>query len=493
MTWDYTRAGHLGVAGAPRSGRSAFLRTLAVQIARTASPREVHLYGLDAGSGALGPLVSLPHTGAVVTRDQSDRIRRLLDMLGAETARRQQALALEGYSSLAEQRAAAPTDERLPYLVVLIDRWDAFTTVYETQDSGKLITQVENLLREGAAAGVRVVLTGDRTSFRGRMGMALEDRLVLRMPSPDHFDLVGMRARDVPVSMPPGRAFRSGTRPREVHLALLDADPAGTAQRAAFYQRARAAATRWGQIPREARPARVDELPMVIDAPQALALGPAVPPGHLALGIGGDTLSVRTIDMEDIGNGVLIYGPRRSGRSTALAFALDTALQTGARAILILPRRSPLTAWAHHPGVAGVLDATATAQQLQDLLDGSPPGTLVIIDDLDILGKTHGLAKETEAYMRACRDSHGGVLIACDIEEIPGTQNLLTSVRRNRTGVLLAPRSMSDGDRLHASLPRSVGGPVPLGRGILATTTGWSWIHIPRTAGPTPAVDGPAG
>ena len=490
MTWDYTRAGHLGVAGAPRSGRSAFLRTLAVQIARTASSREVHLYGLDAGSGALGPLVSLPHTGAVVTRDRSDRIRRLLDMLGAETARRQQALALEGYSSLAEQRAAAPTDERLPYLVVLIDRWDAFTTVYETQDSGKLITQVENLLREGAAAGVRVVLTGDRTSFRGRMGMALEDRLVLRMPSPDHFDLVGMRARDVPVSMPPGRAFRSGTRPREVHLALLDADPAGTAQRAAFYQRARAAATRWGQIPREARPARVDELPMVIDTPQALALGPAVPPGHLALGIGGDTLSVRTIDMEDIGNGVLIYGPRRSGRSTALAFAL----QTGARAILILPRRSPLTAWAHHPGVAGVLDATATVDQLTKLLnndDNKNNDTLVVIDDLDILGKDHKLAAAVSSYMQTCRDHSGGVLIACNLDEVQGYgQNLLTSVRRNRTGVLLAPRESTDGERLHTPLPRSVGGPVPLGRGVMITTTGWSWIQVPRTAGPAPVVGG---
>ena len=317
---------------------------------------------------------------------------------------------------------------------------------------------------------------------------------MLRMPSPDHFDLVGMRARDVPVSMPPGRAFRSGTRPREVHLALLDADPAGTAQRAAFYQRARAAATRWGQIPREARPARVDELPMVIDAPQALALGPAVPPGHLALGIGGDTLSVRTIDMEDIGNGVLIYGPRRSGRSTALAFALDTALQTGARAILILPRRSPLTAWAHHPGVAGVLDATATVDQFTKLLnndDNKNNDTLVIIDDLDILGKDHKLAAAVSSYMQTCRDHSGGVLIACNLDEVQGYgQNLLTSVRRNRTGVLLAPRESTDGERLHTPLPRSVGGPVPLGRGVMITTTGWSWIQVPRTAGPAPVVGG---
>jgi cell division ftsK/spoIIIE len=219
-----------------------------------------------------------------------------------------------------------------------------------------------------------------------------------------------------------------------------------------------------------------------------------VPPGHLALGIGGDTLSVRTIDMEDIGNGVLIYGPRRSGRSTALAFALDTALQTGARAILILPRRSPLTAWAHHPGVAGVLDATATVDQLTKLLnndDNKNNDTLVVIDDLDILGKDHKLAAAVSSYMQTCRDHSGGVLIACNLDEVQGYgQNLLTLVRRNRTGVLLAPRESTDGERLHTPLPRSVGGPVPLGRGVMITTTGWSWIQVPRTAGPAPVVGG---
>ena len=198
--------------------------------------------------------------------------------------------------------------------------------------------------------------------------------------------------------------------------------------------------------------------------------------------------------MEDIGNGVLIYGPRRSGRSTALAFALDTALQTGARAILILPRRSPLTAWAHHPGVAGVLDATATVGQFTKLLnndDNKNNDTLVIIDDLDILGKDHKLAAAVSSYMQTCRDHSGGVLIACNLDEVQGYgQNLLTSVRRNRTGVLLAPRESTDGERLHTPLPRSVGGPVPLGRGVMITTTGWSWIQVPRTAGPAPVVGG---
>ena len=192
---------------------------------------------------------------------------------------------------------------------------------------------------------------------------------------------------------------------------------------------------------------------------------------------GANTVDAKTLEASAI-----------EGKGGHPAFALDTALQTGARAILILPRRSPLTAWAHHPGVAGVLDATATVDQLTKLLnndDNKNNDTLVVIDDLDILGKDHELGKAAHEYMQTCRDHSGGVLIACNIEEIQGMYSgLLPAVRKNRTGVLLAPRSMSDGEKLSMRLPRSVGGPVPLGRGILATTTGWSWVHIPRTTPP---------
>ena len=144
--------------------------------------------------------------------------------------------------------------------------------------------------------------------------------------------------------------------------------------------------------------------------------------------------------------------------------------------------------------MAGVLDATATVDQLTKLLnndDNKNNDTLVIIDDLDILGKDHKLAAAVSSYMQTCRDHSGGVLIACNLDEVQGYgQNLLTSVRRNRTGVLLAPRESTDGERLHTPLPRSVGGPVPLGRGAMITTTGWSWIQVPRTAGPAPVVGG---
>ncbi|WP_136193863.1 FtsK/SpoIIIE domain-containing protein [Actinomyces procaprae] len=484
MTWDYTRAGHLGVAGAARSGRSTLLRALAVAAARTASPEDLHIYGIDAGSGGLLPLVSLPHTGAVVTRDQPDRMRRLTDLLGKEISRRQQALAVGGFASITEQRAAVPASERMPYLLLLLDRWDGFKAAFEQVDSGLLLERMETLLREGPAAGLRVVIAGDRGTFRGRMGMMLEDRIVLRMPAPEDFELVGMRSRDVPESMPPGRAFRSGTSPREVQLALLDADAAGTAQVAAVHREGEASRQRWGEIPAARRPARVDELPLAITAAEALALGPQLREGEFALAVGGDTLSILPLRMDEIGNGVLVTGPRRSGKSTALCFGLQTALDGGAPVILVLARRSPLDAYRKRPGIIGALDSSAKADDLRELLKAYGTSTLVVVDDYDVLGNDHALVPVLEEHVKTCRDQSGGVLVASGVDELTGMyRGLMTQIKRNRTGLILAPRSSQDGDALSARLPRSVGDPVPLGRGILARSGSWSWVHVPHGDG----------
>src|SRR6266700_828615 len=114
LALDFTHAEHVAVAGASRTGRSSLLRTLAGSVASLASPADVHIYGIDCGTGALLPVADLPHCGAVVTRDQGDRVERLLSKLRNEIARRQQLLAAQGFAGLAEQRAASTGADRLP-------------------------------------------------------------------------------------------------------------------------------------------------------------------------------------------------------------------------------------------------------------------------------------------------------------------------------------------------------------------------------------------
>jgi hypothetical protein len=113
----------------------------AIAVAAGSSPADVHLYGVDCGANALLPLVGLPHCGAIVGRDQPERVDRLLGRLLAEVSRRQQLLAEQGASSLAEQRAAAPQGARLPRMVLLLDPVDRL--------------EASGLLPECPAIGVR--------------------------------------------------------------------------------------------------------------------------------------------------------------------------------------------------------------------------------------------------------------------------------------------------------------------------------------------------
>ncbi|WP_280118663.1 FtsK/SpoIIIE domain-containing protein, partial [Microbispora triticiradicis] len=261
LALDPRHGGHLLIAGGARSGRSSALRTIAGSIAAGASPEDVHVHAVDCGSGALLPLVALPHCGAVVTRDQMDRVERLLTRLRAEVGRRQHLLAEAGYASLAEARAAARsrTDTRppaardrsgvgaLPWMVLLLDRWEGYVAAFENYDYGRLVDALLQLLREGPAVGLRAVVTADRSGLIGQISTVFDDRLVLRLADPADYGLAGLPVRNLPTSMPPGRALSVGDHGLvESQIALLGDDPSGPAQVAVLQDLARTTAARFG-------------------------------------------------------------------------------------------------------------------------------------------------------------------------------------------------------------------------------------------------------
>ena len=119
---DLAAFGHTLAGGAPGSGRSQYLRTIAGWAASRISCADLHIYGIDCGNGALLALTALPHCGAVVTRTQAERATRLVRRLRQELARRQDLLAASGLASITEQRKAAAAGERLAHLLVLVNR-----------------------------------------------------------------------------------------------------------------------------------------------------------------------------------------------------------------------------------------------------------------------------------------------------------------------------------------------------------------------------------
>ncbi|MGA4990513.1 FtsK/SpoIIIE domain-containing protein [Nonomuraea bangladeshensis] len=493
LTLDLAHGGHLLIAGAARSGRSTALRTIAGSIAAHASPADVHLHAIDCGSGALLPLVAMPHCGAVVTRDQLDRVERLLNRLRAEIGRRQQLLAEAGHASLAEYRQAG---HRLPWLVFMMDRWEGFVAAFESYDYGRLIEALLQLLREGPAVGLRAVITSDRSGLLGQVSTVFDDRLLLRLSDSADYGLAGFPLKGLPSSVPPGRALSLGDHGIvEHHIALLSPDPAGPAQVAALQALARAvpapvhlsydsaaAGTGAGSGAGHAgsssggrggwrwpgrAPLRVDALPMRITVAETFDLDPSFrPPSPLwaLVGAGGDALAPLGLDLLAHGPAAVIAGPARSGRSSALLTAARSLIERGTPVIAVTPRRSPLRGL---DGLVAVLDGNAgdLAELVADLHD-----YVVLVDDAELVNADSPLGMALEEVLRSGRDGDHGLLVAGTTGDLAvAYRGFVAEARKSRTGVLLAVQGQTDGDLFNIRLPRgTVGGPP--GRGFLVTT-----------------------
>jgi len=436
---DVVSGGHLLVAGAPQSGRSTLLRTLAGCLAAQASPDDVHLYAIDCGS-SLAALSALPHCGAVVTPADPDRVDRLLGRLTGELDRRRRLLSAEGYSDLAEYRAAHPAGASPPFLLVLVDRYDAFVTALEQVDGGRLVGQLQRLIRDGLAAGIRVVATGDRSLLSGRLSGLAEDKIVLRLADPADYALVGLNAKTVPAAMPGGRGLRLPGGDL-LQVAVLSAEANGAAENRTLRD--------WAGRGRRpaAPPFRVDPLPAAITYEQACEL-----PGYgdgVLIGVGGDELGQVRVDVP----GLLVIGSPGSGRSTALA--VQACSLPGASVVLITPRRSILASALDPARVLLHLTATdaGAAGALGAALAGAGPAAIVV-DDAELLSDTP-LGEELAARYRRIRDSHDRILAATTIDGATAFRGLIPELAKGKCGLVLEPASPTDAGPFGARLPLS--------------------------------------
>jgi DNA segregation ATPase FtsK/SpoIIIE, S-DNA-T family len=468
---DLEETGPVAIAGAVRTGRSAALRTLAAGLAEGAGPDSVHLYALDCGNRALAPLADLPHTGAVVDADDTLRASRLLDWLTEEVTRRQQLLAGSGHSSLVEQRRDPSVRDLLPYAVVLLDRLEGFLSAFAERDGGRYVDVLEGLLRRGPAVGVITVLSTDRTAFGHRVAAAVEHRLVLRQADRDDVAVFGLSPKQVPTTMPAGRALWAADGV-ELQIALLDADPSGGAQARALGRLAERLRAGFGEVDRADRPHRIDPLPEHITLADGHALRTrprGTAPTVCTPAVGGDHLAPMDVDLAELGGAFVVAGPARSGRTTALAAIVhslagrpDGALPV----VLVTPRRSsPLAALAELPGVRGLLSGD-DADELEELVAGGPAA--VVVDDGELV-EEYPFGDALERFIRGCRDI-GSVLVAAATTEdllLNRFRGWLAHARRARTGLLLNPESHVAGEVFELRLSRSLAGGWPPGRGLV--------------------------
>lgn len=455
---------HLFIVGAPRTGRSSTLRTLVAAACTRLHPDELHIYGLDCGNGGLVSISPLPHVGSVVQRHQTDRAVRLLTKLTSELSRRQNLLAGSGSADLTEHNLGA--EEPLAHILLLIDSWDGFVATLGELD-GELAEVITTLLREGASAGIHLVITGDRMLLSSRMSTATQNKLVLRLTDRSDMSLAGIDARKLPDEIPAGRAHTAEDG-LSTQLALLSTDASGQAQAAALRALAhdiRASAPR----PAQGRgPLSIEVMP---DHLTRAALSEAAPPtaGEIPLGLGGEDVDPVIWNPIVGGPTFLVVGPARSGRSTTLLTMALGALDAGWEVVALTPRPSSLRNLSGHPGVRAVVDGTEHSEEsLAPLLGRSPDGppVLLLADDIDLL-----LDIEADLWLReriaTARDDGLAIAAAGTADRVgAGFSGWNVELRKNRQGIIFQPGSFIEGDIIGARISRSdVTTTQPIGRG----------------------------
>ncbi|MFI6823163.1 type VII secretion protein EccCa [Micromonospora sp. NPDC050187] len=199
--------GHVGIAGAPQSGKSALLRSVILALALTNTPREVQFYGLDFGGGGLASIAGLPHIGSIATRMERDRVVRTIEEVWQVMERREYEFANRGLDSIGAYlaaRARGEIDDPYGHVFLVVDGWYTMK-----QDFSDLETRFQELASRGLSFGIHVIVSTTRWSeMRTWLRDLLGTRLELRLADSMESDVGSRRAATVPHQ--PGRGLTSG-------------------------------------------------------------------------------------------------------------------------------------------------------------------------------------------------------------------------------------------------------------------------------------------
>lgn len=205
---DLTDA-NLAMLGRTRSGKSVAMQTLAVSAASLNSPRQLQIYGLDfSADGKLLGLEGLPHVGGVAMRGNVDEIKRVIAEVEEVATKRKElfrASRIAGGMATYRNRLAEKTieDDGLGDVLLLLDGFDAFK-----DDHDDLIPRIADLVNNGLAVGIHVVVTVQVFSTLGRsLNQSFSKRIDFKLNSPEMSGVGNKKLAEAIPADVPGRAL----------------------------------------------------------------------------------------------------------------------------------------------------------------------------------------------------------------------------------------------------------------------------------------------
>lgn len=447
--------GHLAIFGTGGAGKSTALRTLAISAGITPRGGPVQVYALDFGSGGLRMLEPMPHVGAVIPADASERVTRLFRMLKSELDRRAEAYAAVSAGTITQYRSLTGIADE-PRILLLVDGFPTFRTEYEAVTGRAETYQAfQQILSDGRSVGIHVALTADRgQAVPTALQSTIQRRVVLRMADPDAYALVGAPRDVLSPDSPPGRAVIDGL---ESQLAVIGGttDPRQQAQAIrdfadAMRRQGRTDAPEVGALPEEYRP---EDLPDAVD-------------GLPVLGLSGDTLG--PIGFEPTGLFVVAGAPN-SGRTNALRAIAEAVRRAdpAARRYYVGSARSVLRSAVAWTGAA--VDAGSAQRLIDDILNDERglEGVSVFVEGAADYATSIAELSLADFAKRAKR---GEALLVAEGEtsDFASGFGLLADVKSARRGVVLKPDTHDGEVVFKTTFPRLITREFPPGRGMLA-------------------------
>ena len=172
---NLSKDGHILLYGSPGTGKTTFLQTAAMDLARKFSPKALTMYLMDFGTNGLAPLSKLPQVADTMLLDQTEKISKFVRIMERELNRRKKLLADYGVGTLDLYRQASGQEE--PAIVILLDSYEAFKEEAYEAELFKLLVRIS---REGLSIGVHLLVTaGRQTNLRAQLYSNFKHQLSL--------------------------------------------------------------------------------------------------------------------------------------------------------------------------------------------------------------------------------------------------------------------------------------------------------------------------
>ena len=172
---NLSKDGHILLYGSPGTGKTTFLQTAGMDLARKFSPKALTMYLMDFGTNGLAPLSKLPQVADTMLLDQTEKISKFVRIMERELNRRKKLLADYGVGTLDLYRQASGQEE--PAIVILLDSYEAFKEEAYEAELFKLLVRIS---REGLSIGVHLLVTaGRQTNLRAQLYSNFKHQLSL--------------------------------------------------------------------------------------------------------------------------------------------------------------------------------------------------------------------------------------------------------------------------------------------------------------------------